>query len=354
MNSRERVLAAARREPVDRPATGLRCTPEAWAGLRGYLGVKTNEDVLDKLDIDLRWLSLPFNGLKERSAITLGSEGTDFWGCRFRKAENEFNTYFEFEYHPLAEAQTVEDVHSYDWPKLHWWDYEAVKNQIKIANRKEPRALIFLAGGTFETPWYIRGMERFMMDLYDNPDIVNAICTHVGDYYYNRALRVIEVTDNQIDIIGSGGDLGSQKGMLINPDIWREIIKPHSAKLITSFKEMGLATFYHSCGSIVPIIDDLIKVGLDILDPIQVSAAGMKPEELAPKFGSRICFHGAIDEQDLLPHASACQVYKETKRIIDVLGKNYGFIVSPAHAVQGDTPPENIVAVFDAARDYKF
>ena len=354
MNSRERVLAVASREPVDRPATSLRCTPEAWVKLRDYLGVESNEDALDALDIDLRWVPLPFNGPQDRSAIPLGSEGTDFWGCHIHKVENEFNSYFEFDHYPLAEAQTVEDIHNHSWPELDWWDYDAINEQIAIINRKEPRALLFFSGGTFETPWYLRGMERFMMDLYDNPDIVNAICTHVGDYYYDRALRVIETADGQIDIIGSGGDIGSQKGLMVAPEVWRERIKPHCAKLISNFKNMGLTTFYHSCGSIVPIIDDLIEVGLDILEPIQVTAAGMLPEELAPKFATRISFHGAIDEVNLLPNASASEVYEETTRIINILGKNYGFIVSPSHQVQGDTPPENVVALFEAARNYKF
>jgi len=96
MNSKERVLAAARRQRTDRPPSDLTCTPEAWEALHRYLGVETNNDVLDALDIDLRWIYLPFKGPKERSAKPLGSEGTDFWGCGIRKVETVFNTYFEF------------------------------------------------------------------------------------------------------------------------------------------------------------------------------------------------------------------------------------------------------------------
>ena len=113
-------------------------------------------------------------------------------------------------------------------------------------------------------------------------------------------------------------------------------------------------TLYHSCGSLVPVIDDLIEVGLDFLDPIQVTAAGMTPEELSPRFGDRLSFHGAIDEVELLPHATPRQVYDETTRIIEILGRKGGYIVSPSHAVQGDTPPENVVAIFQAARDYRY
>ena len=172
--------------------------------------------------------------------------------------------------------------------------------------------------------------------------------------FLQRAARAIDATGGMIDIIGSGGDIGSQRGMLLDPAIWRKRIKPYSGRLIDSFKKQGFATFYHSCGSIVPVIGDLIEVGLDILDPIQVGAAGMKPEELFPAFGDHLTFHGAIDEQELLPHGTPAQVYAETTRIIDILGRNGGFIVSPNHQVQGDTPPSNIVAMFDAVHDYRY
>ncbi len=354
MNSRERVSAASMRKRTDRPPTSLRCTPEAWEMLRNHLGVKTNNEALDVLDIDLRWVSVPFIGPEGITASPLGSEGTDFWGCHTVKVENDFNAYFDFDYHPLLKAENVDDVENHKWPSLDWWDYSKINDAVEEANVKEPRSLMYFAGGTFETPWYIRGMERFMMDLYENPDIVEAICSHVEDYYYNRAVRVLEAADGKIDVIGSGGDIGGQEGMMISPDVWRKRIKKHTAGLITPFRERGLMTFYHSCGSLVPVINDLIEIGLNFLDPIQITAADMTPENLFGKFGDRLSFHGAIDEVELLPHATPDEVYKETTRIIDVLGKNSGFIVSPSHQVQGDTSPENIVAIFEAVKNYKY
>lgn len=354
MNSRERVLAAAERRRPDRPATSLRCTPEVWQALQVALGVETVNGVLDALDIDLRWVPLPFIGPEERSAIPLGSEGTDFWGCHIKKMENEFNTYFEFYDFPLADCRTVEDIENYDWPQIDWWDYSAIPQAIAEINRKEPRALMFFAGGAFETPWYMRGLERFMMDLYDSPEIVDAICGQVERYYRERALRVLEAAGGRIDVVGSGGDIGGERGMLLSPGIWRERIKPHTGRLISDFTAMGLKTFYHSCGSLVPVIDDFVELGLDILEPIQVTAAGMTPEELFPQFGDCLSFHGAIDEVHLLPHATPKQVYDETTRIIDILGANGGFIVAPSHQVQGDTPVDNILAIYDAARDYRW
>jgi uroporphyrinogen decarboxylase len=354
MNSRERVLAAAERRKTDKVPTSLRCTPEVLQALISRLGVTTKQEVYDALDIDLRWIYLPFIGPAERSAAVMGSEGVDFWGCRNTKMGNKFNTYYEITGHPLAEAETVEDVENYDWPSLDWWDYDAIPKIIEAELQKDRRAIMFFAGGAFETPWYIRGFEQFLMDLYLNPDIVTAICSKVEEYYRLRALRVLEAAGGMIDIVGSGGDLGGETALLLDPNKWRELIKPYTASLIQTFKQLGLKTFYHSDGAITSVIEDFIEIGLDILDPIQVGAAGMTPEELSPKFGSRLTFHGAIDEVHLLPHASPEEVYRETGRVISILGQNHGYIVSPTHQLQGDTTVDNVLAIYRAVNDFRW
>ena len=354
MTGKERTMRALRREKTDRPPTDLTCTPEVWAALRAHFGVETNVEVLNKMDVDMVRFSIPFIGPKERSTPPLGGEGYDFWGVYNKKAENPYNTYYEFVGHPLADFETVEQIMEYDWPSLDWWDYSKVKETIRALKGDNDRCIMWFAGGAFETPWYMRGLEQFLIDLYEAPEIVTAICEKVADYYRQRALRVLDAADGEVDIIGSGGDIGGQNCMMLSPAKWRELIKPHTASLIRPFKEMGLGTFYHSCGSCYDVIDDLIEVGLDVLDPIQVTAANMQPEILYPKFGSRLSFHGAIDEVELLPHATASEVYDETQRIISILGGNYGYVVSPSHQVQGDTSVENVLAIFQAARDYKY
>ena len=111
---------------------------------------------------------------------------------------------------------------------------------------------------------------------------------------------------------------------------------------------------YHSCGSIVPVIEDLIEMGLDILDPIQPKAEGMSAEELKGQFGGRISFHGGIDEQELLPRGTPADVRQDVERVISVFGADGGYIVCPAHAIQPDTSPENALAMYDAALAWRF
>lgn len=353
MNSHERVLAAASRRRTDRPPTSLRCTAEAWDALRAHLGVSTNDEVLDALDVDLRWIKVPFIGPKERSAVRFESEGADYWGCPIRKVANEFSSYYEYYDFPLAGAQSVEEVERHAWPSLDWWDYSAVPAAVEAAHRGGRRAVAFFAGCAFEMSWYLRGFEAFLMDLHEQPEIPEAICRHVETYSREMTLRVIEAAGAGIDVIVSGGDVGTERGMLLSPRVWRERVKPFSKGLIAPFKKMGLKTFYHSCGSILPVIDDLIEIGVDILDPIQVSAVGMDPEVISSTWGERLSFHGAIDVR-FLARATPDEVYRETTRMIEVLGRHGGYIVSPSHRVQGDTPAENVVAIFDAVRDYRW
>lgn len=344
------MLAAFERRRPDRPPTSLRCIEEVWARLMAHFSVATRAEVLDALDVDLRWVSLPFIGPPERSAIPLASEGVDFWGCRNVKVVNAFNAYYEIPAPPLAGARSVADVHAHDWPSLDWWDYGAVPRLIDAECRSDRRAILFFAGGAFETPWMLRGFEQFLVDLETDPEIAEAISDHASEYYRQRAMRVLEAAGGSIDIIGSGGDVGTQLGMILSPQSWRQHIGRFAARLIAPFHARGLKTFYHSCGSCLPIVDDLIAMGLDMLDPIQVTAAGMQPESLFARFGDRLSFHGGIDETELLTHGKPRDVARETRRTIDVLGRNGGYIVSPTHQVQGDTPVENILAVYETAR----
>ena len=353
MTGRERIIAAAERRKVDKHPTSLRCTAEAQDALLQATRTASKQELYDHLGIDLRWISVPFIGPENRSLSPLGGEGYDFFGCYNKAVANEFNTYYEITYHPLGEMNTVAEIEGYDWPDPDWWDYSAIPKTIDAEKQSDDTAILFFAGGAFESPWYMRGLEQFLIDIYDAPEIAEAISSRVAEFYFERARRVLEAADGQIDVIGSGGDIGGQTTMMLSPAKWRKHIKPYTAGLITPYKEMGLKTFYHSDGAITPVIDDFIEIGLDILDPIQVGAVGMTPEELFPAFGDRLSFHGAIDEVALLPHASPQEVYDETRRIISILGRNNGYIVSPTHQVQGDTSPENILAIFKAVDDIR-
>lgn len=354
MNGCERVRSAVRHQRADRLAIDYSATPESNAALKKYLGLADDEALLRRLGCDIRRVGGRYVG----PAGTMGAPGVmaagrDYWGVVWKAVKSDFVTYNEIEYYPLAQAKTVRDIDNYAWPSVDWFDYSNLRADIERLNRDGRYCIMFFAGGAFESPWYMRGMEQFLLDLVEAPEIAECICRHVSDFYLQRALRAIEASGGQIDVVGSGGDIGSQRGLMLSPDLWRMHIKPYSTRLIRTFKDMGLMTYYHSCGSLVPVINDLIEMGLDILDPIQPNAQGMDAESLVRQFGGRLAFHGGIDEQELLPRGTPADVRRETERLMRVLGKDGGYIVCPAHQFQPDTPSENIMAIYDTARNYR-
>ncbi len=323
--------------------------------LMAHAGVHSEQELLRFLKTDIRRVTGRYVGPSHLcGAAGVGAVGRDFLGIVWKPKDYGLGTYNEIVFHPLAHVKTVREVDEYEWPSPDWFDMSHLKEEIKRINDTERYAILFFAGGAFETPWYMRGLERFLLDLVECPAIAEAIARHSTAFYKERAVRALEATDGMIDIIGSGGDIGTQTGMMLSPSLWRKHIKPYSTDLIKPFKEAGFKTFYHSDGSILPVIEDLIGMGLDILDPIQPKAAGMDPEFLKKQYGDRLSFHGGVDIQELLPFGTPAQIETEVKRLISVLGRNGGYIVSAAHGIQPDTPVENVLTLFRTVTDYRY
>ena len=355
MEPYDRILKTVNHQTPDRPAIDYVTTPETNDNLKKYLKIGDDGSLLEKLGVDIRRVTGKFVGPENLcGAAGIGAVGKDFWGVEWKPKQYRLGIYNEIANHPLAEAKTVKEIKEYPWPKLDWFDFSHLKVEIAKINKDKRYAIMFFAGGAFETPWYMRGLDRFLMDLVEAPEIAEAICDCVSNFYLNRALRAIEESDGKIDIIGSGGDIGTQRGMMLAPDLWRKHIKPYSARLIRTFKDMGCVTFYHSCGGIKPVINDFIEMGLDILDPVQPKAFEMDPRGLKSEFGGKLTFHGGIDIQELLPFGKPEEVRNEVGRLIEILGFNGGYIVCPSHAIQPDTPPENILALYETAQGYCF
>lgn len=353
MTGKERVLRAVRREGPGAVPTSLRCMPEVWKKLGERLGEEDRIGVMDHLGIDYRWCILPYTGPQSRCDRESGGTGEyNLWGCRMKAVTNPYGTYYEAVSHPLEHADAKE-IEEYAWPSLDWWDYQAIPRQIQLHKRKDDTAVMYMASGPFEIAWMLRGFEQFLMDLYEQPELADLLMEKITEYLSRRAARVLEAADGQIDIVGSASDFGTQRGLLMGVELWRERMKPFVAKLITPFRQQGLVTYYHSCGAIVPLIPDLIELGLQILDPLQARADGMDADSLSQKFGGKLTFHGGLDEQELLPNGTPQQVYDETCRLIETLGKEGGYIVAPCHELQNDTPTENILAIYEAAKQYR-
>ncbi len=355
MNSRERVMAAIEHRRPDRPPLNYFGTPETTDKLLAHLKLETHEDLLRAFGADMRYVAPRYTGPTAFSGSSgYSTGGTDMWGVEWQPVSNDTCTYFEVVRHPLAQARTVQDVAQFDWPNPDWMSVDGIRADIQDLNRDEPRAIVLPMGSFFEIAWYLRGLEQFLMDLIENPPLATAILEKVTGFLQTMNQRSLEAADGRIDIVWSASDVGMQTGMLISPDIWREYVRPWHREFVTPYKKMGLKSRYHTDGAVTPIIDDLIEMGVDLLDPIQPKATGMEAENLAARFGGRIAFYGGVDTQELLPFGTPDAVEAEVLRLIRVLGSSGGYMAAASNAVQPDVPIDNILALYRTAREYKY
>jgi len=341
MTSRERIKVALQHRRPDRVPAGMWLTPEVCEKLKKHFQVESEEEVMDKLDVDMRWPPVDYIGPELKEFI-------DVWGVVRKPVKNQFGEYEEIVRYPMAEVKTKQEIEEYPWPRVEWWDYDSIRREINKADAVQPRWIGIGYQSIFERAWAMTGMEKLMLDLVLNPELLCLIFDRINDFYIEQTIRILQAAGGRVDMVWTADDFGSQNGMLISPDTWRRYFKPRQKKFIDAIRERFDVKFsYHSCGSIIPIIAELAEIGIDILNPIQTRAKGMDPAYLKTTFGKDICFYGGVDIQHTLPHGTPGDVRKEVEELIKVLGENGGYIAGPAHVVQPDTPLENILTMID-------
>jgi uroporphyrinogen decarboxylase len=211
-----------------------------------------------------------------------------------------------------------------------------------------------IGGGIFEQPARVMGMEKFLMALLTEPAFADRLMGTITDIYIESCNRYLDHVGPYIQVFTFWDDVAGQDGWMINPSLYRKLIKPKQKRLVEAIKKKTNAKlFYHSCGATRELIPDLIEIGFDILNPVQVSARGMDTRQLKADFGKEMVFWGGgIDTQKILPFGKPAEVVDEVKRRIDDLAPGGGFVFSAVHNIQAYVPPENIVAAFDTARTY--
>lgn len=239
-------------------------------------------------------------------------------------------------------------LESYPWPDPLTPARFAGIAEEAAALKRGPYAVVGNLGWSeiFGVAWYLRGFERFMMDLVAGKEFAHALLRRVTDYQKARYARFLELAGDALDVVLFADDMGGEDGLFLSPRTYREMIKPYHAELLQLIRARTRARImFHSCGSVTALLDDMMEVGLDILNPVQVAARGMDTAALKKRYGRRLSFWGAIDTQHVLPRGSADDVRAEVHRRIADLGAGGGYVVAPVHVVQADVPPENVVAL---------
>jgi uroporphyrinogen decarboxylase len=205
-----------------------------------------------------------------------------------------------------------------------------------------------------ETGNWLRGMENFLVDIYTDLRGVERLFDYLTEGYLEFLRLVIEAVGNYVDILMVADDLGSQNNSLISPEIFRKVLIPRYRKMYDYIHgHCDCKIFLHSCGSIANLLPDLIDIGLDIINPVQTTAASMEPETLKREFGRDLVFWGGgSNTRDILPHKSPQEVREDVKWRIEILGRDGGFVFNPIHNIMADVPPENVIAMYDAAYEF--
>jgi len=252
---------------------------------------------------------------------------------------------------PLAGVEDPAALDDYPWPKLEWFDFDAVDEQLQ---RYRDYAIMTAPGvaspGVLNTVQFLLGMQRTLTDILVNRAFLHALAQRILAFNLEFIERLYKVAGRRIDFFRIGEDYGMQRGLLFGKPQWCEFVRPTLIAMSRLPKSHGSYYYQHTCGAVRDLIPELIDVGVDVLDPLQVKAAGMDPAELKAEFGDRLCFSGGVDEQELLPRGTPKQVARAVRHLIEVMSPGGGFILGPTHNFQSDIPTENILAMYEAAR----
>jgi len=381
MSSKQRVLKALNHETPDRVPidlggfqTGIH--RNAYAQLLDYLGIRDDVTILDPV----QQLARPCEALLERFHVDIRyvvANGPDSFkgsieqntrdGRLWHDLKDEFGVvwsmpddqplYMDISHHPLANAAFA-DLADYPFPK---GDdptrFTGLREQAQMLRRETPYALSTGIGGVvYEICWYLRGLERWFMDMIENPAFCEALLDRTLEFWLGYYSEFMKEIGDLVDVVMIGDDIGGQAGPLFSPAFYRRVVKPRQKKLVQHIKHLtGAKVWYHTCGSVRQLIPDLLDNGIDILNPVQISAADMAPRELKADFGDKLVFWGGgIDTQRVLSFAGPEEVREHVRRNMEAFKPGGGYVFNSVHNIQAGVPPENIAALFAAAHKHGF
>lgn len=341
---KQRVMTALDHHRPDRTPRDYLGTPEADEKLKTHFQTDDMDVVLEKLGVDLRVIEPVYVG----PTLRRWEDGRfeNFWGQVRKPVRNEAGIYNEAAEFPYAGFTSVSDVERFRWPSRDWFDCSTLAAQ---CDKYADYAIVYGSPGNMDLingTAYGMGVENVLLGIGLDDPIVYACMEKRFRSCYDISQKALQAADGKIDIFWIGDDYGTQNGLLISPQKWRQLFFDKLKTMCGLGHDYGAKVMLHSCGSTRPIWPDLIEAGVDIYDTVQPEAANMDPAGLKREFGNQLCFHGAISTQKTLPFGRPKDVAAEVKLRIETVGKDGGYIIAPAHNIQPDTPLENILAMY--------
>ncbi len=378
---RERILAALNHEEPDRVpidfggAEFTSITLAAYENLKKYMGVDDptevmsiihtvahpSETMLNRFDVDTRNVQpSPYEGGVDH--WTDDNTYTDTFNVLWKRTEKAVDQHFLHQDGPFHDGKlTVERVEEYDWPDgKNPGLVRGIKERVEQIRANGDHAVcLYIPGGVIHRGYAMRGFESYLKDLYKRPEALQRMMDKLCDFWCDNATSMIEAAGPEnVDIVYFGEDLGTQDSCMFDPEtIYKEYLKPRHRRMVETVKGLTnnrAKVCFHCCGSAYHFIPHLLDIGIDALNPVQVTAKNMEPERLKEEFGDRLSFWGAINTQQTLPFGTPEEVVAETKRIISILGKGGGYVLNSVHNIQAEVPPENIVAMFETGVAHRY
>ena len=352
MTSRERMNRALRRQTPDRVPVGYSGNEGINLRLRRHFGLADNdhEGLLLALACDARNIWVPYRGPRLHADVP-GLGVDQLWGIRKRWIEHSTGGYWDFCDFPLRDAED-DTIANWPMPNPDDFDYSAVQEQC----RRHAERCLFVGGAglgdIMNSTGMLMGQEQMLINLASEHEPTLRFTDRRLDVTLEITRRTIEAANGRIDFMWLGEDLGSQRGPLISLDMFRRLIRPRHQRFVDLAKQHGLPVMIHSCGSSSWAFDDFIAMGITAVDTLQPEAKDMAPAYLKQRFGDRLAFHGAISTAGLLASGTVPEVERLVRETLRVLMPGGGYMLAPTHSIQDNTPTENVLAMYRAAREH--
>jgi len=375
VSNKNLLINAIKRQTVDKMPLMYRSEPAINEKLIKYFKLKSIESeweiLIEKLGADNfsdgETLSAFFNYFPKYIGPKFDSiyEANHFFIWGIKPVEMKVGESTEIVFHknpPLENLDDISDLKGYNFPKVEWFDFKTYKvisdadwKDFKDQPEIKPEKLqiskkyfqnTFLLNSLFMTSIFMRGFEDMLMDLLANQKYAEALISRIAEFMIDFHTMNLDTVGDKLDLFGIWDDFANQEKLMISTDIWRKFYKPWDRKIIEIAKKKNLFVSFHICGNCRDIIPDLIEMGVDILDPVQVSAKDMDLMSLKKEFGKDICFHGGIDAQKKLISGTPKEIKKEVNRAKEIFKNEGGIILGPSHYITSDTPIENILAIY--------
>jgi len=367
---RQRVLAAlALREtdrvPIDLGSTWITTTTiPFYERLKRHFAVdrppqlmernmqvcQIDEEILRQLSVDTRFVSYNPPEHPRNQSIELGQgHYRDPWGIEWRKPESSF--YYDLYKAPLAGEITKEDVLRHPWPEPDDPGHtRGLRARVEKMRAGTDCALVLnLSLWVLQCSQNVRGYEDWYIDLATQPDLLECMADCLTESMLGPLEQVTQAVGDLVDVISVSDDIGHQDRLSMRPEIYRRVFKPRHARMMEAIRRRSAAPImWHTCGSVVDVIDDLREIGVSALNPVQTTAARMEAGRLKADFGDRMAFWGGIDTMRVLNLGTTDDVRREVQEKLAALAPGGGYILNPTHNVQPDVPVENLLAMIEA------